>query len=379
MPHNYDFYSQFATENIRDICELTGGKNHFSEIKDDYNKVELLLTSLLKDDLKIYAQIGALSRYLRQSYRTDLENQGGLKKLIHDCATYNNYIHFQHQIMQDVGLIQRHPDLNAFPKGAFFIQINFILKTSFISADDVPFYIIENPIKKDKVFKVPMLSATGWKGNLRWVMMKLFLEDKVDELSNEKFAEERLKLSLLFGTEKGIDEDNAESWSKYLKELMPSADDVYRKKLRNWFNVPSNKPMPHFKGRLRFYPTHFDKIDLMVINPHDRATKTGKNPVYIECVPGGVKGAFSLLYVPLDVIGKNDIQIDKEMKEDLKRISSATKELLLVYGFSAKRTSGFGITEPIEEQNIVVRPENEELKKIVINNICEGDNNESII
>lgn len=91
-----------------------------------------------------------------------------------------------------------------------------------------------------------------------------------------------------------------------------------------------------------FYPTFFNLIDVDVINPHKRETRAGTHPIYLECVPAGAKGTFSLLYVPFDLIGQDEATIRRQATEDLQRVAEAVKEMMLTYGFSAKRTSGYG-------------------------------------
>ena len=95
-------------------------------------------------------------------------------------------------------------------------------------------------------------------------------------------------------------------------------------------------------GRLVFFPTFFRRTGLEIINPHDRATKTGRNPILIECVPPGAQGSFSLLYVPLDRIGDEPTRVVEEALADLRRIAGALPAMMLTYGFSAKRSSGYG-------------------------------------
>jgi CRISPR-associated protein Cmr2 len=62
-------------------------------------------------------------------------------------------------------------------------------------------------------------------------------------------------------------------------------------------------------------------------------------------VPAGAKGTFSLLYVPFDLIGKDRAEICKQALKDLKVVAEGMKEMFLTYGFSAKRTSGYGVAE----------------------------------
>lgn len=107
--------------------------------------------------------------------------------------------------------------------------------------------------------------------------------------------------------------------------------------------------MPNHRGRLLFYPTFFDKIGLEVINPHDRKRGVGTQPIYFECVPTGAKGIFSLLYVPFDLLGNPPHEIETQAKADLLRTAEGIREMFLTYGFSAKKSSGFGTAEPTIE------------------------------
>lgn len=117
-----------------------------------------------------------------------------------------------------------------------------------------------------------------------------------------------------------------------------------------------------------------------VINPHERKTKTGKNPIYYEVVPAGAKGMFRLLFVPFYYLHLKGNELKKEVVGDLFNLISGIKEMMLTYGFSAKKSSGYGIIEDgwdssasrIEIQNISnrVRFNNfkeleEEVKKIL--------------
>ncbi|MFW0885020.1 RAMP superfamily CRISPR-associated protein [Candidatus Acidulodesulfobacterium sp. H_13] len=184
--------------------------------------------------------------------------------------------------------------LEIMPKYSLFLQFKFFLSTPYISRDDEGFYIIDNPIKKDKVFKVPMVSGSSWKGNMRWVAQHIETDPA--------------KIINLFGNEKKVEKD--------------------------------------FKrGRLNFYTTFFNQIGLEVINPHDRKTKAGIQPIYIESVPGGADGTFSLLYMPFDLMGRPGTEVKEEVIKDLEAIYPAIKNMMLTYGFSAKRSSGFGIAK----------------------------------
>ncbi len=271
------------------------------------------------------------------------------KQLVHpDAAPYNAYIRENLSRMRKIGLLGASPNLTAPPVGSWFIQFTFTLAKPWMSKDDDPFYVAEsvNPVRKDKVFKVPVMAASSWKGLLRWTAMKVDLMDKKDQLTEERFAERRLAHSFIFGDEKGEEPGDAKDFAGFLDDLKPGAKDVYRQKVRQQFNLADNAGMPHYRGRLNFYPTFFDTIDLEVINPHSRKTRAGTQPIYLECVPIGAKGTFSLLYVPFDLLGREgEEEIKCKAIADLQLVAEAIKAMMLTYGFSAKRTSGFGAAE----------------------------------
>jgi|Deesub1362A_J573_1020465.scaffolds.fasta_scaffold01573_3 CRISPR/Cas system CMR subunit Cmr6 (Cas7 group RAMP superfamily) len=193
-------------------------------------------------------------------------------------------------------------DISKFPPYSFFLQIIFTLATPYISRDDDDFYIIENPVRKDKVFKLPVISGSTWKGNMRSVARKL---RGIGPTSRDDEV-----ITRIFGNEKGEERS-------------------FR------------------RGRLNFYPTFFEEVSLEVINPHDRKTKAGKNPVYIESVPLGAEGVFSLLYVPFDLLGKDEDLVKKEVAEDMRLICDSIWGMMFTYGFSAKKSAGFGVVEKL--------------------------------
>jgi CRISPR-associated protein Cmr2 len=213
------------------------------------------------------------------------------------------------------------------PPFSAFLQFQFKLTRPYISRDDEIFHINDNPVKKDKVFKVPLASATNWKGNLRWTMMKIDLEPKRE--NPPEFAHRRFRHTLLFGTEKGF--ETARDWEAFLDGLCPGNKETYRRLLREHFNPDSEAGLPHNAGWLRFYPTFFDCIGLEVINPHDRMTRAGTQPIYFESVPIGATGGFSLLYAPFGRISA------AEAKEDLQRVAAGIEAMLPLMVFRRRR------------------------------------------
>jgi len=166
----------------------------------------------------------------------------------------------------------------------------------YLSKDDHVLYIVDNPIARDKVFHLPIMRPSSWKGSLRAVLCHL------------GHCQDDVLVQRLFGVTRDEDEGQA--------------------------------------GRLVFFPTFFTQTSLEIINPHDRKTKTGKNPILFECVPIGATGRFTLLYVPFDLIGADPAVIRPQVGADLETVAQAVHDLFTVYGFGAKTSSGYGVAEP---------------------------------
>lgn len=188
------------------------------------------------------------------------------------------------------------PDLHLLPPLSFYLQLTFTLAKPYLSRDDNAFYIIDNPIVRDRVYGLPMVRPTAWKGNLHAALW---------QLGRDRAANQRLQR--LFGETRGDEEGQA--------------------------------------GRLRFFPTFFTRTGLEVINPHDRDRRVGKNPILLESVPVGASGTFTVLYAPLDRAGEDEWDTGREVADDLQLLAEGVRAMMTVYGFSAKRSSGFGVAE----------------------------------
>ncbi|MBW2305023.1 MAG: hypothetical protein JRF57_15070 [Deltaproteobacteria bacterium] len=199
------------------------------------------------------------------------------------------------------------------------LEVEFELLTPWYSKDDRVFHVIDNPVRKDRVFGVPFMAASSWKGMLRLAFqMHMRLIGPEKEEDEEKRKQARAWELHLFGNEKGEEKN-------------------------------------FHQGTLVFYPTWFDRIGFEVINPHSRACRAGTQPIYYEVVPGrrvkrnpdrseehieGATGTFSLLYASWPGMKP------KAKPEDvLPRLLEAIEALLTTYGISAKRTVGWGTAE----------------------------------
>ena len=195
-------------------------------------------------------------------------------------------------------IFENNINLSVLPENSFVIQFKFIIKKPYISIDEQEFYIIDNPIRKDKVFNLPYIAPSSWKGSLRSALFHLGYNSENEKIQN------------VFGN-KNTEND----------ELL-------------------------MKGRVHLFPTFFKEKGLEIINPHIREKRVGTVPILFECVPAGESGTFTLLYVPYYLfLDFDEENFKKQIFGDLLLLSEGLKSMFLTYGFGAKTSSGFGIAE----------------------------------
>jgi len=209
-------------------------------------------------------------------------------------------------------------DLQNLPEGSALIKIFFTLKKPYTSKDEGEFHIIngrlfENPIVRDKFTGLPIVRPSTWKGHLRFAA----------EINNEKLDKKAREIIIkrLFGSK-------------------PEDEEA-------------------LKGRLYFFPTFFKgKVGRDVITPLKRDTRTpSRGPINLEVMKKSVKSGkehFHLLYIP-HPRGKDFSK--EQIKEDLSFLAEVLKLMFYTYGFSAKKTSGFGVIEKLKEGEVEVHPE----------------------
>ena len=246
-------------------------------VMDAYQKIKLASLHLTTKRNRDWARENKYKPWIREYLKKIQAENNALKTLIEDNSRSLRNLEIPH----------------------LFIKIIFNLRKPYLSRDDEDFYIIDNPIVKERVFKVPYIRSTTWKGALRRVVKDIAPEFEVRLFGNGKEREE----------------------SK--------------------------------QGRLFFYSTVLDRINLDVITPLDRVKKAPvRGPILFETAPENAKGEFKLVYLPIDLTGKLSSKKEEdrqkafdEIKEDLELLKEAISKMMLEYGFSAKKTSGYGVVE----------------------------------
>ena len=288
---NYDYWASHSFFGSSQVSEkaavdylLKEGKNPYPHhIPDLSARVALSALALLGD--KEYARAGTR------------REAGGLSQL-YQQQSLRDYL--QERLAQYRNLLESPPDLSHLPAGSFTISFNFTLTSPYLSKDDTALHLLDNPVKKEWVFKLPYVAATQWKGTLRHALWQ-----------------------------KGYREEDKGEKGVQVRRLFGTAND--------------DQPDDGKRGRLYLYPTFFDQLSLEVINPHNRETGAGSLPIYFEAVPIKATGTFTLLYVPLDSLGEGEVEIRRQTLADLQLVAEGLAALFTLYGFGAKTSSGFGL------------------------------------
>ncbi len=264
----YDFYGEFhakinSQQDVNAVVKDNCGEHVITDIAARIQ----VLTAVAANRNKLKQHVVAGDRKQGGGYKSLVHNQNGWKS----SPYVKDLITPRCQTIKNIGLLPSSPDLTLLPPGSWFLQFTFTLAKPWISKDDDPFYVAEsvNPVRKDKVFKVPVMAASSWKGLLRWTLMHTRLALKKDELSNSDFAQERLRQTLLFGDEQGEEPGQVKGFAQYVDSLKPEAKDIYREQVRSRFGEEDKdnaqekaNALPRHSGRLFFYPTFFDGIDV---------------------------------------------------------------------------------------------------------------------
>ncbi|HHV58160.1 MAG TPA: hypothetical protein GXX50_10440 [Firmicutes bacterium] len=267
-------------------------------------------------------------------------------------------------------LIPGPPCLAGFPPGSWTLDFHVTLAKPYLSKDDNYFHFLDNPIKREAVFKLPYISPAQWKGSLRASMVRNLVEwwnEQGQDAAGEEFIRRRLQIVRLFGNEKEVEleeqkaaEGNgADRFNAYLDQAGgPQLAVEYRAYLRRI------APTGYLAGRLHFYPTVFAETGLEVINPHDRVSGAGTKPIYLETIPKGQQGRFAIFYVPFGPCeGSGEKSVVKALA-DLEAVAEGLEKMLTLYGIGAKTSGGFGIVgEVLGEGTIRFSTVHQELKQ----------------
>ncbi len=280
-----------------------------------WKEIETISDPIARLDILSQAMVTGFQNQARSGTR---RNKSGYQYWVEKHAS--EFIKSQMSIMRNLGIDPRLPEVALLPTYSWGLQFRFRLRTPYISKDDAVFHILENPLKKEWVFKIPYVAPSQWKGALRAAMRT---ERRYDSLEDEAKDDQ---MKRLFGNVRSEDAS---------------------------FSA----------GQLYFFPTYFDNMGFEIINPHDRETVAGSShgPILLECAPAGSTGVFTLIYVPGAAV-KQDDEHKKLVIGDLKAVIASVKAMMFEYGLGAKTSSGYGQMDSILQptkvaiKNILMKP-----------------------
>lgn len=301
---------------------------------------------------------------------------------------------FHKDLLSELGLVPTMPEsakesAEALPRGAWMAQITFTLQRNLFSRNDFSIYPTDNPMCREWVTKVPMLTGSTWKGNLRAAAYEIFLRKaetlyaQNDPELAKKLAEYRLRLWHIFGDEKGRDQDfnpdklkneiehgNVQAFLNESVEVLKPVKEEFRGLKKNTL-VDTGDHDYHSRGRVHCLPTYFDQLDCLgvdVFNPRDRITLAGTVPIYYEVVPAGTPVTMTLLYMPFDLLASSDEDLSKERVSDWNVICGAIVHLFQSFGVGGKKSSGFGTAKNKIE---VSSTQNRKMEKLKIPGLAQ--------
>lgn len=202
--------------------------------------------------------------------------------------------------------------LQFYPNYSARLVLEFTLLTPLITKDDDPFYLFDNPARKDHIFGVPYLSAASIKGLSVDAYQRAFPSASGIELNSEKAVQDRVR--------------EFRNQDEHALRLFGIADD----------GVNDN---PNQIGRLHFSPVWFKEIQFLVMNPKEAETAIGTLPIQFEAIAPNQKGTLEVVYFNPYGINKTD---EQTVRADLARWLASIAVWWPVFGLGAKRLAGYG-------------------------------------
>ncbi len=392
----YDALQEINKDKVQNLYHYIAFCKYYFKPKN-YNKINNYNNNqgLLKKDFK-FLENQFDNNFIKKNKNTDTTKDFPLAFLKEKILKPKSKI-FQigtlSQIQRISGIITDPSNIknliDKLPQYSFAIWVKFNLIAPYFSKDDDEFYIIQNPVLKEKVFKIPMVRGSSWKGALAGAFKKLLNEEN-ESSKRKEIIESYLRIFGAGSENIKVIEEYLREKSKNLKEFKDkilefmlfelgikvnkglidniknsSDEQALLEELKKQISSKiqkSNLPIEFqtHKGRAIFYPTYFDKLSLEIINPHDRRKRAGTVPIHYEVVPKDTEGILQIIYIPFDGILKSDDELKSEAEEDLKILCKAI-EKLADEGIGAKTKLGWGRFELVEKSFCINSDKNFEL------------------
>ncbi|HRD88062.1 MAG TPA: hypothetical protein PK752_07325 [Accumulibacter sp.] len=214
-------------------------------------------------------------------------------------------------------------DSSVLPAFSAVVTLRFRLLAPLLTRDDDPFYLFDNPVRKDHVYGVPFLAAASLKG-------------LAADAFQRGFPNERPWKAL------GKDDQ--------LRTMHYRQDSAAAKRL---FGIASDDPaqLASEAGRLHFSPLWFSHVQYLVMNPtRTDGSGIGTQPIQFEAVaPMTEKGKpvqAEINFFYFNPAGAKDSD-EATARADLACFVGALAAWWPALGLGAKRLAGYGAIAPL--------------------------------
>ena len=213
-------------------------------------------------------------------------------------------------------------DVALLPAGSAAVNLRFRLISPLLTRDDDPFYLFDNPVRKDHIFGVPFLAAASLKGLAADAFQRGFP-------GGEPWA--------------GLGRNDQERTVRYRR------DNAVAKRL---FGIASDEPdaFASEAGRVHFSPAWFSHVQYLVMNPtKDDGSGIGTQPIQFEAVAPAddkgrpVQGEISLLLLQPGA----RVSDEATARTDIACLVAALAAWWPALGLGAKRLAGYGAIAPL--------------------------------
>jgi len=270
--------------------------------------------SLAKREAYNHEALTNLRRQFLEHHFVDRPDNGKGKAKI--LASYG------YAAMKNAHLLLQPPDVVRLPPHSATLTLKFRLLTPLLTRDDDPFYLFDNPVRKDHIFGLPYLSAAGAKGLAADAYQRAF-PGATPWLERGARDAER---TLHFRRE-----------DPFATRLFGIADDGAEQGGDNGAKA----------GRVHFSPVWFTHVQYLVMNPQDPDTAKGTLPIQFEAIAPltsnsrPVEAEVQLFYF-------NPGDPESTVRADLARFLASLASWWPALGLGAKRLAGYGAIKPIE-------------------------------
>jgi hypothetical protein len=305
--HSWQIKGHHLKREALHIDDMDGFIKRYGEPNDAKKR------SKLEQDIRKNPLAHLRTVFLREEFMADVDGMG---RGIHNPRAAGS----GWKALKETGAFDTMP-LSALPRYSAAWSLSFELLTPLLTADDDPFYLFDNPLRKDHTFGLPYLSAAALKGLSADAYQRSFPgavawneRGKDDPERTRHFRGEDGYAARLFGI--ATDDDQADS----------------------------------LRGRLHFSPLWLEWVQYLVMNPMNQDKGIGTQPIHFEAasprddkgkaVQATVRGFY---FNPLGAPGSDEAAV----RADMARFIAALAVWWPALGLGAKRLAGYGAIKPV--------------------------------